>query len=151
MNGELVLAAGAALSSTAFSVFGYRRIRSAQLVAAGETDPRAWSVWRAAVRPLARVLEARGGKDLAKTIERLQPAGRRARCEVARFAEERAFGLLLGLAFGALLGYWVSGPRGLLVFVACAAMGFVAPGMFLDAKAGERRSKIDNALPSAVD
>src|SRR5262245_35826262 len=136
MNGELVLAAGAALSSTAFSVFGYRRIRSSQLLAAGETDPRAWSVWRAAVRPLARVLEPRG-KDLAQTIERLQPAGRSARFEVARFTEERAFGIVLGAMFGALAGFAVSGPRGLLVFLASIAIGFVAPGKLVDGKATE--------------
>src|SRR5262245_13756928 len=134
MNGELVLAAGAALSSTAFSVFGYRRIRSAQLLAAGENDPRMWSVWRAAVGPIARAIEPRDGKDLAETIARLQPAGRSARFEVARFAEERAFGIVLGLMFGALAGMAIGGPRGILMFLAGVAIGYVAPGKLVDGK-----------------
>src|SRR5215470_16403971 len=131
MDGELVLAASAAVSSTVFSVFGYRRIRSAQLIAAGETDPRLWSVWRAAVRPLARALEPKG-KDLKETIERLQHAGRNGRFEVARFIEERALGLLLGMFLGALAGIAVSGPRGLLVWIAGVALGYVAPGKLVD-------------------
>ena len=150
MNGELVLAASAALSSTAFSVFGYRRLRSARLIAAGETDPRAWSVWRAAVRPLARVVEPKGN-DLAAAIERLQPAGRSGRGEIARFAEEKALGLVVGLMLGALAGLAVGGPRGLVVWLACIALGIVAPGRLVDSKATERRTKIGNALPSAID
>ena len=150
MNGELVLAASAAVSSTAFSVFGYRRLRSSQLIAAGENDPRLWSVWRAAVRPLARLLEPKG-KDLTATIERLQPAGRNGRIEVTRFTEERAFGLVVGLALGALAGLAIGGPRGLLVWLMGMVIGFVAPGKMVDSKAGERRMKIGNALPSAID
>jgi len=150
MNQELVLAAGAAVTSTAFSVFGYRRIRSAQLIAAGENDPRAWSVWRALVRPLARVLEPKG-KDLTATIERLQPSGRNGRTEIQRFVEERAFGIVLGLIIGAILGTMVGGPRGLLVWLAGLAIGFVAPGKVVDGKATERRTKISNTLPSAID
>jgi len=151
MNGELVLAASAAVSSTAFSVFGYRRIRSAQLIAAGESDPRAWSVWRALVRPLARALEPKAGNDLNETLERLSGAGRSARTEVARFAEERAFGLVLGMILGAFAGMAVGGPRGLLVWMAGIAIGYVAPGKLVDGKATERRGKIGNTLPSAID
>src|SRR5690348_3916088 len=106
MNGELggVLAACAAVSSTAFSVLGYRRKRSAELVAAGQTDPRGWSMWRVLVRPLARGIEPKGA-DLTATIERLQPAGRAGREEVRRFSEERALGIILGLVFGVAAGF----------------------------------------------
>jgi tight adherence protein C len=150
MDGEIALAASAAVSSTVFSVFGYRRIRSAQLIAAGETDPRAWSVWRAAVRPLARALEPKG-KDLAATVARLQPAGRSGRFEVARFTEERALGLVLGMLLGALAGFALGGPRGLLVALGGFAIGYLAPGRLVDSKAEERKQKIGNALPSAID
>jgi len=150
MNGELVLAAGAAISSTAFSVFGYRRLRSAQLIATGESDPRAWSTWRAAVRPLARALEPKGN-DLVATVERLAPAGRNGRHEIARFAEERALGLLLGILFGVAAGVALGGPKGMMVVLAGFAIGFVMPGRLVDSKASERKGKIGNTLPSAID
>jgi tight adherence protein C len=144
-------ATGLALGGATLSALAWRRARARELEAAGQTDPRLASIWRAIVRPLAYLLMPKQPRDRAPMIARLQHAGRSGEKELPFFLEEKVAGLLIGSAVGAALFFLIGYPFGALLAAACAVGGIVAPGMRLDMAASDRRALIGAALPNAID
>ncbi len=144
-------ATGLAFGGATLSAVAWRRSRARELAAQGKNDPRLLSAWRAAVRPLARAMMPKSPAEQAPMVSRLQQAGRSGEAELPFFLEEKVGALFLGVGFALVAFFALGYPFGALLAAASVVGGIIAPGMFLDFKADERRALIGAALPSAID
>ena len=95
---------------------------------------------------MARRLSAAGVAD--KLQSRLDVAGNPSTWTVERVLSLKGFGLLLGAAFGVLLG---SGPLGVVIAVALAAAGFFLPDLLIYNSGTKRQQQLNRTLPDSMD
>ena len=116
-------ATGLAFGGATLSALAWRASRARELAAQGSEDPRLLSVWRAGVRPLARLMIPKSPAEAQPMVSRLQQAGRSGEAELPFFLEEKVglllAGVLCGLAAFFALGY----PWGALLAAAFAVVG----------------------------
>lgn len=128
---------------------GKRRL---ERIAAGETEAVATSR-RAQLESLLAPIAARVGGASEEIRQRLIQAGLRDESSLVIYVGLR-FALPLALAVGAFLAGSLLGSdptRRLLMLLAAAIVGHVAPSYWLDKRLKKRQSEIRRALPDALD
>jgi tight adherence protein C len=128
---------------------GKRRL---ERIAAGETEVVATSR-RAQLESLLAPIAARVGGASEEIRQRLIQAGLRDESSLVIYVGLR-FALPLVLAIGAFLAGSLLGgdpSRRILVLLAAAIVGHVAPSYWLDKRLKKRQSEIRRALPDALD
>ena len=128
---------------------GKRRL---ERIAAGETEVVATSR-RAQLESLLAPIAARVGGASEEIRQRLIQAGLRDESSLVIYVGLR-FALPLVLAIGAFLAGSLLGSeptRRLLMLLAAAIVGHVAPSYWLDKRLKQRQSEIRRALPDALD
>jgi tight adherence protein C len=128
---------------------GKRRL---ERIAAGETEAVATSR-RAQLESLLAPIAARVGGASEEIRQRLIQAGLRDESSLVIYVGLR-FALPLVLAVGAFLAGSLLGSeptRRLLMLLAAAIVGHVAPSYWLDKRLKQRQSEIRRALPDALD
>jgi tight adherence protein C len=145
-----VMSVVAALAAAVVAVLGWRRVKLAELAAAGVDDARLASPWRAVLRPIAGGIMPTGA-DLEKLTAKLLQAGRAGRNELKFYAEEKLLGLVLGIGIGLLGMVLIGGKGGLLLLLVAFVVGLLAAEKVVDGKVASRRDAVGRALPGAID
>ncbi len=154
MHGLQAFSIIAALSGGALASIAYVRARSAYNNEAMDDfgrEPDDQNLWRKIVSPIAVHLRPTNSAELELLKSELLMAGRRSNKAVDRFCEERVVSLFLGLIFCWVWLGLVGGGFGFLVGMISLLLGIIGPGKLLDIQGSDRRERVSQELPPAVD
>lgn len=144
-----LLAAGASASASALAFIAYRRAAADQTT--GDRDADGTGVLRRMVSPLAVRIRPDNQAELDVLTVQLANAGRRSRDAVDRFCEEKVLALAGGMTLGLLAAVVIGGLAGFLLSLAIIVLGILGPGKVVASAAADRRERIAQGLPPAVD
>jgi tight adherence protein C len=111
------------------------------------------SGWEAALGPIARVARPSNARDLGRLRSKLGHAGLRSeRALVVYLGAKVLCGVGLAVAF-LVVNYFFPQPAMYVALytIACTAIGFYAPSLWLSGRIHERQREINHALPNALD
>lgn len=141
------VAAGASASASAVAFVAYRRASAA----ASSGDTVRVGLLRRLVSPLATQLRPTNQTELEVLTTQLLAAGRRGEDAVDRYCEERVLAMLAGMTLALVGAIVIGGVMGFLVALVAALVGISGPGKRVALQASDRRDRIAQTLPPAVD
>lgn len=130
-----------------------RRVLGAEETVEGGLSRAGRSGWESALGPIARVAKPGSERELGRLRSRLANAGLRSeRALVVYLGLKVAFAFAFALTFLLVNQTWPQPPLyAALYTIACTAVGFYAPSLWLIARVRDRQREINHALPNALD
>ncbi len=141
------VAAGASASASAMAFVAYRRASAT----ASTGEHARVGILRRLVSPLATQLRPTNQTELEVLTTQLLAAGRRSEDAVDRYCEERVLAMLGGMALALVGSIAIGGVMGFLVAMVAVLVGISGPGKRVALQAADRRDRIAQTLPPAVD
>jgi len=141
------VAAGASASASAMAFVAYHRASATAVTGEGARV----GILRRLVSPLATQLRPTNQTELEVLTTQLLAAGRRGEDAVDRYCEERVMAMLGGMALALAGSIVIGGVMGFLVAMVAVLVGISGPGKRVALQAGDRRERIAQTLPPAVD
>jgi tight adherence protein C len=143
-----VVAAGAAAAASALAFVAHRRVTAAGRASAGEAPT---GLVRRLVAPIARQIRPTNQAELEVLTTQLLNAGYRDRNAIDRYCEERVIAMFGGMALALGASVVIGGLGGFVLALFAVVGGVLGPGKLMVMRAAERRERIAQALPPAVD